>query len=242
MIDPRAARTFFEFVKFWKPEIRIHGGDNWDFRHLRKNASDEEKREPIGNDLRAGADFIREYNPTKFLRGNHDERLWNLARSTDDGKLRNWCGLTLDFIRDSLPDGCEMFPYHKRLGVLRLGHLKVIHGYFSGITAAKRSAEVYGSVIGGHTHAIDQYSIPGLERRIGRACGCLCQLDMDYNRAHPQTLRQAHGFAYGFLMPSGAYVMYQAEDVDDCWFFPTEFQTVWNRGRAAPTEPLWPEV
>lgn len=240
-IDPRARRTFEEFVAFWKPHIRIHGGDCWDFRFLRKRASDEESREDIRADLHAGADFLQWYRPDHFLRGNHDERLWNLARDTDDGKLRSWCGMMFDYIRDTL-GGATMLPYDKRAGVLRLGHLKVVHGYTAGVYAARTAATAYGSVIQGHTHTIDHYSIPGLERRVGRCVGCLCQLDLGYNRAHVQTLRQAHGWAYGFLFPTGDYTVFQAEEVSGRWIFPSEFRTVWSRGLGAPAEPLWPAV
>jgi hypothetical protein len=41
--------------------------------------------------------------------------------------------------------------------------------------------------------------------------GCLCQLDFSYNRTHVGSLRQAHGWAYGVLLPNGNYHAFQAE-------------------------------
>lgn len=220
--DDKAVKAFKEFCGWFKPEIRIHGGDCWDFRCLRKGANDEEKREGFKGDLDHGLDFVGWYKPTKFLRGNHDERLWDLVKC-DDGKIQQYSRVLIDQIEDALK-GVEIFPYNKRNGVLRLGHLKMVHGYHSGITAAKLAATIYGSVIMGHVHAIDQYSIPGLERRVGRTVGCMCLLEQDYNRAQANTLRQAHGWAYGMLYPNGDYICWQAEQVNGRWVLPSEFK------------------
>jgi hypothetical protein len=168
--------------------------------------------------------FITKYKPTHFLRGNHDERLWDAAKQ-DDGKLADFASYLIIDIKDALGDAV-LLPYNKRDGVLRLGSLKIIHGYHAGITAARQAALVYGSVLQGHAHTIDHAPIPGIERRMGRCCGCLCKLELDYNRAQANTLRWAHGWAYGFLLPSGQYQVYQAEQVAGRWFLPTEFRDI----------------
>lgn len=220
--DDGAVKAFHEFCRWWKPEIRIHGGDCFDFRCLRAKASAQEGRESVGDDVDAGIAFIKQYKPTHFLRGNHDERLIDAAGS-DDGKLAGFAGMVWDEIVEAL-GGAAILPYCKRRGVLKIGHLKILHGYNAGVTAARIAGQVYGSCLMGHTHTIDQYSLPGLERRIARVCGCLCRLDQDYNRAHIQTLRQAHGWAYGLLLPTGEYVVFQAEQVAGKWFFPSEIR------------------
>ncbi len=222
--DTGACDAFFEFVAFWKPEIRIHLGDAFDFSCLRRGASEGEKRERITDDIDAGIAFLKKFKPTHALRGNHCERIHDAAKS-DDGKLSDFASYIIEDIKDAMGDA-QVFPYCKRRGVLKLGHLKVIHGYHSGITAARMAAQVYGSVAMGHIHAIDQFSIPGLERRIGRAIGCLCKLDQDYNRAQANTLRQSHGWGYGVMLPSGDYQFWQAERVAGRWFFPSEFREV----------------
>lgn len=211
MQDGRAVKAALAFARFWKPDIRVHLGDNFDFRALRRNASDEESRDRLGNDIEAGCKFLRDYRPTHWLRGNHDERIYD-AMGSDDGKLSGFAAYVSAEI-ESATDGVKVIPYHKRYGVLQLGHLKFIHGYHAGVSAAKQAALVYGSVLMGHVHTIDHYSVPAIERRMGRCIGCLCQLDMDYNRAQPGTLRHAHGWAYGLLYPNGDYVVWQAEDV-----------------------------
>jgi hypothetical protein len=218
--DVETVKAFFEFDKTWKPEIRILGGDLIDLRGLRKGASQEEKCESMRSDIEAGQKFLKQWKPTYWLRGNHCERLWETASDLSKD------GAVSDYARQ----GCEQFenlcrlqktkllPYHKRDGVLEIGHLKIIHGFHCGVYAARQAALIYGSVLMGHTHTIDEHSIPGLDRRVARICGALCQLDMDYNSRQPNTLRQAHGWVYGVInSKTGVYFVYQAEEIGGEW-------------------------
>lgn len=225
--DKAACDVFFRFVADWKPSIRVMGGDLWDFRPLRKKASDDEKRESMAADYRAGIKFLTQFKPTHFLLGNHDARLWELAEADN--------GVRSDYARDGIAEitklteqmDCALYPYHKRDGVCRLGsHLKIIHGFHSGVFAARQTALVYGSCLFGHVHTIDEHSIPGLERRVARACGCLCKLDMEYSARTPSTLRQAHGFAYGVIdTRSGAYHSWIAESINGAWLIPSDIES-----------------
>jgi len=118
---------------------------------------------------------------------------------------------------------CIMLPYHKRDGIYNIGSLKVIHGMFAGLTAARRHAQVYGSCMFGHTHADDQASVEGVEHRVGYGVGCLCALDMDYNSRHVSTLRQSHGFAYGILNEkTGRFFLWKAKEIDGVWMVPND--------------------
>lgn len=224
--DNGAVEAALAFAKHWKPEVRVHGGDCFDFRCLRKKASDFERRASLSDDMEAGCSFLRRYKPTHFLRGNHDERLWDLL-DEDDGKLAGYAKHLIEEIKDALGNA-QVFPYDKRRGVLRLPgtHLKILHGFHSGVTAARQAGLVYGSCIMGHVHTVDQYSLPGLERRVARAAGALCLLDQDYNRAQAQTLRQSHGWVYGLILPSGEYTVWQAEQVGGKWHVPTNIVTL----------------
>lgn len=222
--DAKAVNTFFEFADYWKPKIRIAGGDIFDFRPLRKGASDDERRESLREDFNAGKQWFEKFRPTHFLRGNHDERIYELAE--------NGSGIAADYAQEgvgrikALVDSCKtkMLPYHKRNGLLQLGNLKVLHGFYCGVYAARQHALTYGACLFGHIHAIDEHAIPGLDRRVARACGALCKLDLDYNSRQPNTLRQAHGFPYGLLNEkTGNYFVYQAESIDGKWMLPSEF-------------------
>lgn len=218
-----ANRVFFDFIDDFKPDIRICAGDVWDFAPLRNGASEHDRSQSMLKDYEAGKEWMQRFNPDFFIRGNHDERLWELALN---GK-----GIVADYAQKGVLEiesmikkmKCRMLPYHKRDGVLRLGSLKILHGFHCGVYAARQTALVYGSCLFGHVHTVDEHSIPGLERRVGRSIGCLCSTDLDYSSRQPNTLRQSNGFAYGVLSEkTGAYHVWQAEDIGGKWILPSD--------------------
>lgn len=226
MVDKASSEVFFKFVKDWKPDIRIHGGDCFDFRPLRRKADDEERRESLRADWDAGIEFLETLQPQHFLLGNHDFRAYELVEK--GGPAADYAyELCQRLEKLSSKMGCQIYPYHKRLGVLRLGHLKIVHGFYSGVFACRQHAQVYGSVLHGHSHSIDEFSIPGLERRVGRACGALCDLSkLTYSDRTPSSLRHANGFPYGLLdTKTGEHHVAQAEKIGGRWVLPTEFKT-----------------
>jgi predicted phosphodiesterase len=212
--------VFWQFLKWWKPEQRIHLGDAFDFRWLRRSASDEEKAESVEADFEAGIDLLARYQPTHFLWGNHDMRLRDLLDS-QSGAARQLASAWLDRIDVTLK-GARQYPYNKRTGVMTLGRMKFIHGYAHGIGSVRKQAMLYGDVVMGHTHHIEQATVERHPLSTGYAAGCLCELDMDYNRANLGTLRQRHGFAYGVLYPSGEVDVWLARETDGLWVLPSE--------------------
>lgn len=224
----KSNKVFFDFIERWKPDIRIAGGDVWDMRPLRKKATDDEKRESMERDFTAGREWLEKLQPNFFLRGNHDERLWELAES-DSGIRSDYAQkLICDEVKPLIKSlRCRMLPYHKRQGILKIGHLKVLHGFYCGMYAAKQHALTYGSCMFGHVHTIEEFSIPGLKRRVGRAGGALCRLDMDYNERQPNTLRQANGFPFGVINEkTGSYVAWQAEPINGHWYIPSDIEEI----------------
>ena len=152
------------------------------------------------------------------------ERLWELA-AADKGVESDYAYQGVHEIETLVERlKCKLYPYHKIKGVARLGsHLKIVHGMHSGVYAARQTALVYGSVLFGHVHCVDEHSIPGLDRRVARCCGCLCSLDMDYAARTPSTLRQANGFAYGVIhKKTGIYHVWTAESINGQWLIPSD--------------------
>ncbi len=216
--DPTAVKAFHAFCSDWKPQIRVHGGDCWDFRPLRKKADKEERRESMIADFEEGKAFLEQFKPEALIFGNHDQRLPDLA-AYGNGILSDYAGKCMAEIEQlGRKVGFRILPYDKRLGIYRLGSLKCIHGFLCGITAARRTALAYGSVLMGHGHAIDDQSIEGIEPRTGRMVGCLCQLDMDYNRAQIGSLRHAHGWMAGVVNEkTGEYHCQQIRRIGEHW-------------------------
>lgn len=53
-------KSFFRFNDIWKPHYRIAGGDNWDFKQLRKKADPYEKRDSMAQDVAAGQQWLEQ--------------------------------------------------------------------------------------------------------------------------------------------------------------------------------------
>lgn len=216
--DPETRAALFSFIRDFKPAVRVHAGDNWDFRNFRKGASDEEKAASLEDDWQQGTDWLREFfdggRRNYFLRGNHDERLWKLAESST-GVLRDYAQDGVKRVERVIKQaGASMLPYDARHGVLRLGHLKIIHGYFAGMNAARRHSIAYGNCLFGHTHATDSAPVETIEGPAeARGIGCCCKVDMAYNQHSVSKLRHDNAWCYGILFPDGTYQLHQAKKI-----------------------------
>jgi hypothetical protein len=232
VIDPVCEKAFFDFVSDFKPQLRIHSGDLFDFRNLRRGASDEEKAGSLKDDWDAGTELFNRYfsdaEEGYFLNGNHDSpRLLRLADSCD--------GLLSDYAKDGLERiekmvkrrHVKMLPYDSRLGVLDIGHIRVIHGYACGMGAATKHARVYGNCFYGHTHEMSVAPVENLDGPAeARGIGCLCKIDMGYNSAQTNKLRHQNGWVYGLLFDDGTYQAFQAKRIKDSFHVATNFKSV----------------
>jgi len=229
MIDPVTEKALFNFMKDFKPTIRIHLGDNFDFRNLRKGASDDEKAQSLKDDWNSGEDFVRRFydggKHNVFLRGNHDERLFDLANTTI-GVMRDYAHDNIERFNSIFSKAkADVLPYDSRHGVYELGNIKCIHGYFAGKTAVQRHAAVYGNCVFGHIHSIDSCAVerhdePGESRSIG----ALCKVDMEYNKKMPSHLRHNNGWVAGTLYSDNTYALFQTTRVGDNFTCSTSFK------------------
>lgn len=224
--DKAAVKALHTATESFKPHLRIFGGDLIDARPLRKGAGPEERSESMLVDWRKGLEFISTWKPTHLLMGNHDQRLWDLAEA-DKGIETDYAWKGIQELEARLEkEKCEWLPYHKR-SVFKFGHMKCLHGYYHGMYAARQHAATYGGCLFGHTHTIDEFSVPGLERRVARGAGCLCSLDMKYNSRMPSSLRHAHGFVLGVVNEkTGNYWTMQAEEIDGEWVIPEKLKVI----------------
>lgn len=216
-LDPEAGRVALEFVEDFKPDIRVHLGDAFDFRWLRRGASDGEVNEGVKADIEAGLDFLTKYKPTHFLLGNHDHRLYE-AIQDPAGVVRHAAAQIAEHIAEQLGPRCVIYPHCKRRGVMRLADYSIVHGYCTGSNAVHKTAATYGNVLMGHVHRVASSPAGGLENRVGYSIGCLCKLDMDYTRKAMNTLEWEHGFAYG-VIDNGRAIVFQAAPKAGRWYF-----------------------
>lgn len=220
MIDPVMESKFFDWLSDYKPKVRIHAGDVFDFRPLRNGASLEEKQESMSSDLEAGLSFIKRYftggTDKWLLWGNHDDRLFDLANG-GEGPLKDHAKALLKDITKVLRGlGVKTLPYDARLGVLQIGHLKVVHGYHSGAGGIRQHAMIYGNVMVGHLHSQDCSPVPCIHGpALAMGIGCLTYIDHAYNKRQTNKLRHQQGWIYGSLFDNGEYSAYQAKRVGD---------------------------
>lgn len=221
--DPSATRAFWEFCRYWKPTIRIAGGDHFDFRHLRAKAGEGERYESAQHDFDCGLNFLRKFKPTHVCWGNHDDRVWQQL-SHPNQNVVDAATRAVEEIEDAVK-GAKVIPYDKRQ-FIQIGDLKIIHGFATGPGAGRRTATVYGRVLMGHNHHKEIASVEGIEEHTCFVSGCLCRLDMPYNARNLASLRHSHGWAYGVAYPNGHTTCYLASNVKGVWHLPTEFVTI----------------
>ena len=229
-IDPICEAAFFKWLAVWYPEIRIHSGDLFDLAALRNGASQEDKAKSMKHDYSAGMGFARRLfaggDVKVFLRGNHDERLWDLLYK-QDGALKDFADQKTREIGKYLKRwGVKMLPYDARLGVYRIGKLQVIHGFKAGIGAAKQHATIYRSCVFGHTHSQDMVPVENLSGpAMAMGTGCMCVIDMPYNARQCNKLRHQQGWVYGILYPDGTYQAFHAKRVGNTFNLATDVKT-----------------
>lgn len=198
-ICPDTSREFLAFVRRWKPTHRVHLGDVFDFRWLRKKATEQEQRETIHPDLDAGLAFLRAYKPTAILWGNHDRRVTD-GLASDRGPMVALCSSIVDRITGAMPRGCLAAPYDKR-SMMTLANMRLVHGMASGVNALRQTMAVYGgdgaAVVMGHLHRHEYLPRASIGGGYGTICPCLCRLDLPYNAVTPSSLAQASGWLYG---------------------------------------------
>jgi predicted phosphodiesterase len=195
---------FFEWLGDFRPQIRIHSGDNWNFAALRKKATQEEKTIAIAPDYEAGNDFIDRYfdggELRVLLRGNHDERIYDLAETCTDAALKHLADkMTHEIGNRVAKRRVRMLKYDAKLGVLDVDGVRVLHGYAAGIGSARKFAFVYGTCAFGHTHSMDVCPVERWPRpSISHGTGCIQKIDQPYNSKQIGKLRHENGWLYGF--------------------------------------------
>lgn len=229
MQDKNTVRAFLRFVDDFNPDIRIANGDIWDYAALRRGVSESDREEggkSTKPDFRAGEVFLNQFFHPRaenvYMGGNHClERLERLARSTN--------AIVSDFAQAGLDETHALFrrlkakyyPWNKSVYYL-LGDSKVLHGFSSGMYITKKMAETYGNCLFSHTHSRTEYRAPSIEKRHAYNIGCLCKLDMEYNKAHMACFRQEHSWAYGIILPNQTTITHLAQEYEEGKFYVSE--------------------
>ena len=212
---PTASR-FFDWLDDYKPQVRVHLGDNWNFDCLRTGASEKDRAVDLAEDVQQGFQFLERFfdgGDTKvFLRGNHDERLWRLLDHPCSALAREYGKDLTRRISGKVRElNARMLPYDAQKGVFKIGRLKCLHGYAHGVGASRAHANIYGECVFGHVHRFDSAGVPSHEgRRYARSIGCLAGHRLGYCVDKTYPLGWHHGWAYGIVYPNGDYTFNEA--------------------------------
>lgn len=228
LADERATEASLAFAKEFRPEIRVIAGDLWDFAAIRRGASDDERALSMRDDFEAGAEYADRFfkggTEKVLMLGNHDHRPQLLAQSADGVRRDLGQQMVKDIAYVARRNKAALLPYDSREGVFRIGHLSIVHGFHTGMSACAHHARIYGNVVFGHVHSIESYQTPGLEQREARSIGCLCKLNPEYANTKTGKLRWAHGWAAGYVFDDGTYSLFQVRGIDGKFYAPTGFK------------------
>lgn len=213
-----ACESLHAFNEDFKPEIRVIAGDLWDFAAIRNGASPEEKAMSMAQDFELGSGFAKRFflagEENHFLLGNHDARVWDMMDSSDGTKKDLAERMVGDITTLMRSCRAKVLPYDARYGVLKIGHLSVVHGYHTGASACAAHSRIYGNVVFGHIHSIESFQTPSLTQQEARSIGCLCTLNPHYANRRTGKLRWSNGWAYGWVFDDGTYQIHQARAID----------------------------
>jgi hypothetical protein len=208
MADPEALQALWAFCKDYKPDVRVAGGDHYDFRALRRGvgSNDAESGESLKADIEAGNDFMARFRPSVWLWGNHEHRLDTLINTSASAMVRDYCQDIKDAITaNAKANGCKtILPYHADKGVYRLGAVAMVHGYAHGINATSLQglhyAEHGGALIHGHTHNLASIALTQHGSGNAFSAGCLCdKAAMAYSAHRLASARWGSGFVAGWV-------------------------------------------
>jgi len=232
MADPQALDALLAFTKDFKPDIRIAGGDHYDFRSLRKGVgSDKEGAESLAFDIDCGLDFFDRWRPTAYLWGNHEHRL-DTMQGHGQAIVRDYCADLKDRINaHARKCGAKVvLPYHAEKGVYRFGPIATIHGYAHGDNATIKQGLHYasqgGCLIHGHTHNLASIALTKHGGGNAFSAGCLCLKDeMSYATTRLAHSRWGSGFVAGFVTKGGDWKAWLVHKMGDQWIWQTELKT-----------------
>lgn len=232
MEDQSVTDALCKFIDRFKPDHRIHGGDCFDIKALRKGAEGKEVNDSLEKDISMGCDFIRRVKPTVFLWGNHEDRLFKTMESSGSGIIRDYCKEIIDYIVSTLKEsGCKIIkPYHAEDGTFRIGPVIFCHGYTANQNSVKEHAIHYapsgGACVIGHLHTIMQANARRHRGVVGFCSGWLGkQRTAGYAKNRLNSSTWGNGWCYGWIdTKTGEWKILQAHKVGGKWMAPIDLE------------------
>ena len=211
----------------WAPHTTLHLGDAWDCTCLRGGADPADQSINLGDDITAGKRFLEALRPDVFCMGNHEARLWRVAKQ-QRGVIGQLAEAGIADITGFLGRiGASWLPYHVKRGVYELGNTKFLHGYAIGIGAVRKHAQLYGRCVFGHLHRVEEAPAQGYDSPLAATIGWLGDPEqLDYSDTKPTIMSWEPSWCYGYYNErTGATVWWLARYVDGEWLLPEGVQS-----------------
>lgn len=234
IINWEAACECVKFIKQFKPDDIVFGGDGLDIRSLRGKAHAQERNESLETDVEAFKKFMRMLFSSKgadkyYLWGNHEDRLNAAMETSGDAIVRDYAEGLINEIETFLYSlGVKkILPFDADEGVLELGPIRFIHGYVHNINATRQQAAHFskegGAVLMGDSHRLEQINVPKYNGCVGFACGCLQDKTLaKYAKRRLGRSAWANGWAYGYYNNDGGWKVWLAHRVGGEWCYTTK--------------------
>ena len=208
----------------FKPDDVWHLGDALDtaaFRLGAQGSSDEAV--PVRPDISTGMQFLKELGVTMFFQGNHEARLWDMAKHYNAIKKEAAQGV-IDGIEKKLKKlRCPLVPYHVQRGWRPFGDFLAGHGYMFNEQACRDHAEALCSnVVFAHTHKTGVAKARTIRNSTGINVGTLADIpNMDYASRRRATLAWNPGICWGEYSDKKAQLwLHEQNSNDPTWLLP----------------------
>ena len=201
--DKKALKSFYNFIKWFKPDVIINMGDLIDFYAISDFVKDPIRALKLQEELDEGRVVLEEVRnicpkaEIHFIYGNHENRLkkYKWSNAKEFNSLRN---LELEKLLDF--DSLNIISHPN--GMMKYKGVIVKHGNvvrkFAGYTAKAEFEKNGMSGVSCHTHRLATYRHTNESGDyIWIEAGCLCKLNAEYLKG--QKANWQMGFAIGYF-------------------------------------------
>lgn len=223
LIKDSAASAVLEFRKSFRPDTTLHLGDFIDLAAFRNGGEvgGADSASSISDDLRAGIRFLEELEPDEIFIGNHEDRLYELAKSPR-AIVSHCAGSIIGEIRDTARKlKAKIHPYDIERGWLRLGDTLFGHGYMFGEQGIRDHAESIGRCVIAHLHRVGEAPGRRSDRAVAYCVGMLADASlMGYAKTRRAKLAWNNGFGWGYYCDDFCAVHLESALPDGTWRLP----------------------
>lgn len=201
--DPIIDEIVTEFLEDFKPHYRIAGGDFMNVDQASNFKSESESK--LSDEFEQTEAILDKWKITHFFEGNHEQRLRRIGGQVDK-RIRDLLDLQRNLHLKQR--GIQFIPYHPERGVLQIGLLKILHGFYTTEWVCRKMAETYGTCVFGHAHRFQIFQpASAFETRVGFSIGMLGNTHQSYIESRAPT-GWSQGFAFFYLHRNGWWDLY----------------------------------